>query len=541
MNMKLQKIKNTLSPLQIRLAMAWVLVSVLLSACSPAPKVYNPTCGEGNYRLTPEESPTPKINGAAVFGVRPGSPFLYTIPASGKRPMTFSVNDLPAGLQVNENTGVISGKMNETATGEYPLTFYAKNKFGTAQKDFKIIVGQTICLTPPLGWNSWNCWRANVDQEKVIASAKAMVDKGLMNYGWSFINIDDAWQGVRGGKYNAIQGNPVKFPNIKSMCDQVHNMGLKVGIYSSPWITTYAGFVGGSSKNIEGAWNKSMGETKKQRKNNWTIAKYTFDDNDAAQWADWGIDYLKYDWNPNEPASTLRMAKALKNSGRDIIYSLSNSAPIEHAKLFAREVNCWRTAGDLNDVWDTKSSHLNIRQQWERHRNWLQKGERGGPGHFPDADMLVVGDVVCTSKDGTPIPSKLTADEQYTHISLWTLWNCPLLIGSPIESIDDFTMNLLTNAEVLEIHQDEVAIAGKSILIEDGIEIIVKELVGGGKAIGLFNINEDERVVTFNWEQLGLKGEKVVRDVWRQKDIGTFEGSFSANVRSHGVVLIRVK
>jgi len=184
------------------------------------------------------------------------------------------------------------------------------------------------------------------------------------------------------------------------------------------------------------------------------------------------------------------MANALKNCGRDIIYSLSNTAPIEHAKLFAKEVNCWRTAGDLNDLWDKESNHLNIRQQWERHRNWLEKGDRGAPGHFPDADMLVVGDVVTTSKTGKPIPSKLTADEQYTHISLWTLWNCPLLIGSPIESIDDFTMNLLTNPEVLEVHQDKTAISGKSIYIENGLEIIMKDLNNGEKAIGLFNIND---------------------------------------------------
>ncbi|WP_101262406.1 putative Ig domain-containing protein [Labilibaculum filiforme] len=525
-----------------RSIIALLLASLLLTSCfSNQEKIYKPKYAEGKYILTPKERETPRINGASVFGVRPGSPFLYTIPASGKRPIKFSVNNLPKGLQINQNTGVISGTITDKKTCNYNIVFKASNELGVDEKAFEIVVGDKICLTPPLGWNSWNCWRTKVDQEKVIASAKAMVDKGLMNYGWTYINIDDAWQELRGGQFNAIQGDPIKFPDIKAMCDEVHDMGLKIGIYSSPWVTTYAGFVGGSSDNKTGIWDVSMRTKETQKvKKYWQLGTYHFDESDAAQWAEWGIDYLKYDWNPNDPESTSRMAHALKNCGRDIIYSLSNTAPIEHANLFAKEVNCWRTAGDLNDLWDQESNHLNIRQQWERHRNWLEKGVRGGPGHFPDADMLVVGDVVTTSKTGKPIPSKLTADEQYTHISLWTLWNCPLLIGSPIESIDEFTMNLLTNPEVLEIHQDKIAIAGKSVFIEDGLEIIVKDLADGGKAIGLFNINEEERVINLDWDLAGLKGEKVIRDVWRHQDIGTFSNQFSASVRAHGVILLRI-
>lgn len=517
-----------------------LLCVIILSSCQQnSPSLYNPVCGEGKYILTPQAKEVPRINGASIFGVRPGSPFLYTIPATGKRPITFSVEDLPSGLKVNKTTGVISGNIQNKTKNKYAIILKAKNELGTDQKAFEIVVGDEICLTPPLGWNSWNSWRKSVDQEKVLASAQAMVDKGLKDYGWTFINIDDAWQEVRGGKYNAILANE-KFPNVKSMCEEVHKMGLKVGIYSSPWVTTYAGYVGGSSENENGEWDTSLIGKKDNKSEFWVHGKYKFDENDAAQWAEWGIDYLKYDWNPNEPESTIRMAEALKNCGRDIVYSLSNTAPIEHAALFAKEVNCWRTAGDLDDSWDGDSRHLNMRQQWERHRNWIDEGERGGPGHFPDADMLIVGDVVCSSPTGKPIPTKLTPDEQYTHISLWTLWNCPLLIGSPIESIDDFTMNLLANSEVLEIHQDKVAIAGKSVLIEDGLEIIVKELADGGKAIGLFNVNEEDRVVTLGWELAGLEGKKVVRDVWRQKDIGTYEGSFKANVRPHGTVLLKV-
>lgn len=538
----MNSIKNKYTSWQTQKQFALLLAILLFTSClSKQEEIYNPTCEEGKYILTPKEKETPRINGASVFGVRPGSPFLYTIPVSGKRPMKFKVSDLPKGLQLNEKTGVISGKILDPKPGKHELILIAENEMGVSEKAFNVIVGNEICLTPPLGWNSWNCWRKRVDQEKVLASAKAMVDKGLMNYGWSYINIDDAWQELRGGKYNAIQGNPVTFPDIKAMCDEVHDLGLKVGIYSSPWVTTYAGFVGGSSNNENGEWDESLrSKDEKTKRKFWKHGKYKFDENDATQWAEWGIDYLKYDWSPNDPESILRMATALKNCGRDIVYSLSNAAPIEHAELLGKEVNCWRTSKDLDDVWDQGNNHLNIRQQWEYHRKWLQEGVRGGPGHFPDADMLVVGDVVTTSKTGKPIPSKLTADEQYTHISLWTLWNCPLLIGCPIETIDEFTMNLLTNAEVLDVHQDEVGVAGRSVLIENGIEIVVKDLSDGGKAIGLFNINEEERVVTLNWEIAGLQGKKNIRDIWRQKDIGVFEESFTANVRPHGVVFIRV-
>ena len=505
-------------------------------------KIYDPPCGEGKYILTPKEQPVPRINGPTVFGVRPDSPFLYTIPASGKQPVGFSVDGLPEGLQVNESTGVISGKISNSHTHSYTVILHAHNELGDAEKEFKIRVGDTICLTPPMGWNSWNCWKSLVTQERVLASARAMVGKELLNHGWSYVNIDDAWQGRRGGGYNGIQADPGKFPDMGKMCAEIHAMGLKVGIYSTPWITSYAGYIGGSSDNEKGNWDESMDSSKTQKpEEHWRVAEYAFDPCDAAQWAEWGVDYLKYDWSPNEPCSIIRMANALRNCGRDIVYSLSNTAPLEHAELFGREVNCFRTAGDLEDRWDQKGDHLNIREQWDFHRTWMEEGVRGGAGHFPDADMLVVGDVVTSGEEGHPIPSRLTADEQYSHISLWILWASPLLIGCPVETMDEFTLNLLTNTEVLDVHQDSVATPGESIRIEDGIEIIVKELADGDKAIGLFNTNDESSVVTLEWEEAGLEGRKILRDVWRQVDIGLFEDRFFANVRAHGVVLIRTE
>jgi len=516
---------------------------LILSACSDklSNDIYNPVRGEGYYILTPEQEKTPVIHGPSVYGVRPGNPFLYTIPATGTAPITYGAEALPDGLTVNAETGVISGIIKNTEMKEHPVTLTAKNSLGETSKTLRIKVGEEICLTPPLGWNSWNCWSHSVSQENVLFSARAMVDKGLKDFGWTYMNIDDVWQGERGGKHNAIMPNPETFPDMKAMCDEIHAMGLKVGIYSTPWVISYGGCIGGSSDFEDGHWDEALVNDKEAKKANQRIATYTFDTEDATQWAEWGIDYLKYDWNPNEPASTLRMAEALRNSGRDIVYSLSNTAPLEHAELFGKHVNCFRTAGDLKDRWDQPGPHLNIRQQWELHRTWIETGFRGAPGHFPDPDMLVIGHVAPVGKDIEPRPSNLTPDEQYSHISLWSLWAAPMLIGAPIERMDEFTIKLLTNTEVLAIHQDEVAIPGKSVVIADSTEIVVKDLADGSKAIGLFNISAAEQVVTLNWADAGLDGPKLVRDVWRRKDIGRYNNRFSAHVPSHGVVLITVK
>ena len=508
----------------------------------PADALYDPVCGEGRYILTPSPSPKPRINGPSVFGVRPGAPFFYSIPATGIKPMRYDVEGLPLGLQVDRATGLVSGKITDLKPREYAVTLHAENRVGKADRQFTIVVGDTICLTPPMGWNSWNCWGVAVNQQHVLDSAVAMASKGLKDFGWSYVNIDDAWQGKRGGKHLAIQPDPSTFPDLARVCAEIHAMGLKVGIYSSPWITTYAGRIGGSSDHESGWWNQDAcaPHDYRETKRFYRVGRYRFDENDAAQWAEWGIDYLKYDWHPNDPESTLCMAEALQNCGRDIVYSLSNSAPLEHADIFARVANCWRTTFDLKDRWDQPGPHQNVMEQWAAHRKWMENGFRGGPGHFPDADMLVVGNVGTSTTEPSGLrPSRLTADEQYSHLSLWVLWSCPLLIGCPIETMDDFTLNLLTNADVLEVHQDAAAVPGMSIGIGEGVEMVVKDLSDGSKAIGLFNTTGQNQVVSMEWDEVGLKGPRRIRDLWRQQDIGVFDERFLANVRPHGVVLVR--
>jgi alpha-galactosidase len=504
--------------------LAWPALSVL--ALSP-PHTLQAEPATLATILTPKPSAEPRINGPKIFGVRPGSPFLYSIPATGERPMGFSAKGLPEGLALDAASGRITGTVKQAGTHEVTLT--AKNTKGSVDRSFRIVVGEEIALTPPMGWNSWNCWGGRIDQAKTLAAAKAIVRHGLDRHGWSYVNIDDAWQGKRGGPHNAIQPDPKRFQDMKGLCDEVHGMGLKIGIYSSPWVTTYARRIGGSSENEAGDWTSPGNGPKTVNKKilPWAIGKYSFARQDAKQWAEWGIDYLKYDWNPIEVPETAEMAKALRESGRDVVFSLSNSTPFKSIGELGKIANCWRTTGDIKDTWDSMSKKGFSQDKWEPYAK---------PGHFNDPDMLVVGHVGW----GKPHPTNLTADEQYSHISIWCLLSAPLLLGCDLEKMDDFTLGLLTNDEVLAVNQDILCKQATKVAGEDKRVVFAKDLEDGSKAVGLFNLGDKEETVAVTWQDLGITGTRTVRDLWRQKDIGNHAEGYEASVAPHGVLLVRV-
>ena len=461
--------------------------------------------------LTPKPAKTPRINGAKVFGVRPGSPVLYTIAATGARPMTFSADGLPSGLTLDGKTGRITGALH--ARGENKITLHAKNAIGEATCEFRIVVGDRIALTPPMGWN-----------RSIRAAADAFVKYDLINHGWTYINMDDGWQAYleKGSAGTAriapgygLQAND-KFPDMKALADYVHGKGLKVGLYSTPWMRSYAGFTGGSAKDASGAIDPQGGH-----------GAVGFEKQDAKQWAEWGFDYLKYDWNPIDVPHVKAMSDALHASGRDIVYSLSNSADYNQRKDWAKLAEVWRTTGDINDSWGSMSDIGFSQSQW---------GDAAGPGHWNDPDMLVVGNVGW----GSPHPSGLTPNEQYTHISLWCLVSAPLLIGCDLSHIDDFTLNLLTNDEVLEVDQDPLGEQAKQVKDDAGLQVWAKPMEDGSIAVGLFNTRMFSDKVTAKWSDIGAGGPQRVRDLWRQKDLGTFDNEYSVEVPRHGVVLIRI-
>ena len=350
------------------------------------------TPASGPYVLTPKAGLSPRINGTRVFGVRPGSAFLFTIAATGEAPLSFSADGLPEGLTLDTATGRITGVVKSRDARTYPVTVHARNARGQDTRELRVVVGGRIALTPPMGWNSWNSWAFAVDEVKVRSTAAAMA-RLLKGHGWTYVNIDDAWQGVRGGPLNAIQPNE-KFPDMKKLADDIHAMGLKLGIYSTPWVTSYAGFNGGSADSADGRWRQPKPNDKADRRKDYRLGEHAFDLNDARQWAEWGIDYLKYDWHASDLASAARMAKALAAQPRDIFYSLSNTAPFAHADGYAKVANAWRTTGDIRDLWDagmrSAKGFKGIYDIWLLQERWAAVT---GPGHWPDPDMLVVGNV----------------------------------------------------------------------------------------------------------------------------------------------------
>ncbi len=468
---------------------------------------------ETPYILTPEAPASPRINGASVTAARPGHSFLFTIPASGERPMTFNADALPAGLVLDQNTGIINGSVKQK--GEYLVRITATNAKGENSRDLKIVIGDKIALTPPMGWNSWNCWGLSVDEQKVISSAKVYIEKGLVNHGWAYINIDDGWEihkdkePKRDPKGNIITNE--KFPDMKRLGDNLHAMGVKFGIYSSPGPLTCGQYTG----------------------------SYQYELNDARSYAQWGVDYLKYDWcSYNDIAKDTSLAErkkpyfvmrdALNKVNRDIVYSLCQYG-MSNVWQWGAEVggNLWRTTGDITDTWESMSG-IGFNQ--------LNMAQYAKPGNWNDPDMLVVGWV---GWGPNLHPSKLTPDEQYTHISLWCLLASPLLIGCDLERLDDFTLNLLTNDEVLAINQDPLGNQATPVVKEDDIQVWLKNLEDGTQAIGLFNLGDSTTTYSLNLEKAGVRETVNLRDLWRQKDLGTFAGTFQAGIPAHGVVLVK--
>lgn len=355
-----------------------------------------------------------------------------------------------------------------------------------------------LAATPPMGWNSWNHFADRVDDATIRATADALVSTGLRDAGYIYLNIDDTWAGKRDA--SGVMHPNEKFPDMKALADYVHSKGLKLGIYSGPGPKTCAGYEG------------SLGH----------------EEQDAQTYAQWGIDYLKYDWCQQPPQRVedmknayMKMHDALVKTGRPIVLSLCQYG-WHKVWEWGPSVggNLWRTTGDITDRYNSMAE-IGFNQ------NGLETF--AGPGHWNDPDMLEVGN------------GGMNEDEYRTHFSLWAMLAAPLIMGNDLTRMTPYTIEILTNREVIAVDQDPLGKQGFRVAQEGPFEVWMKPMADGSKVVALFNRQRTAEQITANFAQIGIYSDATVRDLWLKKDVGTFKGSYSAYVPPHGVVLVRIR
>ena len=365
--------------------------------------------------------------------------------------------------------------------------------------------GSKLALTPPMGWNTWNTFKCNIDEKLIKESADVLVSSGMRDAGYEYINLDDCWQLGRNPD-GTIQVDTKRFPSgMKALGDYIHSKGLKFGIYSS------AGYL-----------------TCQKR-----AASLGYEMIDAKTYADWGVDFIKYDFcfasDPkvhslrNASAEFTRgnyqpMADAILASGRTMVFSLCSWGLGEPWKWGAEVGELWRTTGDIQPKWSSWTKILDKQVGLEKY---------AGPGHWNDPDMLIVG----------MIPNK----EAIAHFSLWSLLSSPLIAGNDIRNMTPETLEILINKEVIAVNQDPMGVQGTRYKKDSRKEVWAKPLADGSYAVVLFNRNLLPRTVSFKWSDLKLDWENArVRDLWKKQNLGTFKDSFTAKVEGRGAVMVKI-
>lgn len=356
-----------------------------------------------------------------------------------------------------------------------------------------------LAKTPPMGWNSWNHFGCNIDEDIIKETADAMVESGMKKAGYEYIVIDDCWMDNHRDSNGRLTNDPKRFPHgIKWLADYVHSKGLKLGIYSSAGTKTCQGLP----------------------------ASLDHEKTDAETFAEWGIDYIKYDncYNQGRPLEKryTAMHNALKSVDRSIVFSIcewGRQNPWEWAPKLG---NLWRTTGDIRDSWRSMVTILD--QQVGLYKY-------AGPGHWNDPDMLEVGN------------GGMTNTEYRAHFSLWAILAAPLMAGNDIRHMSTETRNILTNDEVIAVNQDPAGNQGRKVADHGKQEVWAKKMSDGSVAVVLFNRGEDGAFMTTNAKEVGLPqaSEYKVHNLWRHRNSdSTTEDLIRSYVPSHGVAMFRV-
>ena len=365
-----------------------------------------------------------------------------------------------------------------------------------------------LALTPPMGWNSWNKFACDVNEKIVRAAADAMVGSGMRDAGYRYVVIDDCWQGPRDTN-GFITADTQRFPSgIKALADYVHSRGLKFGIYSDAGRLTCGGRPGSQGHEYQ----------------------------DALTYARWGVDYLKYDWcstgDRNAKEGYAVMADALRQSGREIAFSICEWGTAKPWLWAKNTGNLWRTTGDIFDSYNRKDP----KRDWAHTLLEIVDLNEplwpfAGPGHWNDADMLEVGN------------GGMTPTEYRSHFSLWAMMASPLMAGNDIANMDESTRSILLNKEVIAVDQDPLGQQGRRVWKDGDREVWIRSVSGGARALLLFNRGDQPARIRATAEQLGYPPtlRAKVRDLWAHRDLPRWSGSFEADVEPHGVVMLRLQ
>ncbi len=468
---------------------------------------------------------SPHINGPAEFGVSPGKECIFTFPVRGEKPVTFRIEgELPPGILFDPVSGRFSGRPERE--GDFPVRVIAFNVHGEDVKDFTLRVHpDKIGLAPLLGWTSWNAFRTDFDQEKILRTARALIKTGLAARGYNYINIDSGWQGCTRDKETKALDTNYRFPDMASMVREIHELGLHAGIYSTPMViawgsTHYEIFRGSCGYPVDVYGSLQTPE--------WLffggLGKTPFEKEDAARWAEWGFDYLKYDWSKCDIAHSRSMSEALRATDRDFVYSLTTICPPEWAEEYRAIAHMYRNNPDTEPCWRSVRSSILSADSWLKHC---------GPGGWFDMDMLALGPVHEYFGDAV-----LTNTEAVTAFSAWALLGSPIQISCDLERIDDFTLDVLSNEELLAVNQDTSSVAEliKSVAGAGGYEFRIyrKTLSDGSMVYGFFNLGEEPCYETFD-----LGREYRIRDLWACRDLGKTD-TLKMSIPAHGVRMLQV-
>lgn len=376
----------------------------------------------------------------------------------------------------------------------------------------------SLALTPPMGWNSWNTFSVNIDEQLIRDIADSFVKDGLSDAGYQYLVLDDGWMAKARDEQGNLVADPVKFPHgMKAVVDYVHSKGLKFGIYNCAGNKTCGGYPGSRGHEYQ----------------------------DALLYASWGVDYLKYDWcnteKLNAEGAYITMRDALYAAGRPVVFSLCEWGDNQPWTWGEKVGHLWRTTGDITPCWDCEDDHgtwsswgvlrtVNMRKDIRRY---------AGPGHWNDPDMMEVG-------------NGMTVQEDRAHFTLWCMLAAPLIMGNDLRSMTSETREILTNKEVIAVNQDALGVQALRYATLDSVEVWVKPLVNSEWAVCFLNLKSKSQTITFTWQDLVvndavadrvLDGRKEIfrlRNLWTRKDSGTTAKRLQASLASHDVLMFRL-